>query len=755
MSSSVEKKIEKLRKEIEKHNNNYYVLDKPTIPDADYDKLLLELERLEKENPQFITPDSPTQFVGNDLIESSETIKHRSPMLSIQNETDLNAFDKSIKKKIGAPELLEYVVELKIDGLSVNLNYVNGILKTAATRGDGEYGEDILDNVKTIKDIPQRLKIIDGYSNLLNDIEVRGEIYLSTDDFEIINEEQERLEKRIFANPRNLAAGIVKMKDAKLVAQKPLKNFAYTIISANGDFYSQEKNLELLKQLGFVVNNNAKKCYNIEEVIQTCNYFEKLRDKLPYQIDGAVVKVNLIEYQNVLGIGVKYSNWARAFKFPPEKKETILLDITWQVGRTGIITPVAELKPVRLAGSTIKRATLHNFDEITRKKLKIGDTVIIEKGGDVIPKVVSVIESKRPIDAITIKPPDKCPVCKSEVTKQEGEVAYYCDNPECLAQLKGRLVHFVSRSAMDIEGLGESIINQFVEMKYLLSFADIYKLKKKRAELIKLEGYGEKRVDNILQSIEKSKSQSFVKVLFALGIRKLGEVGAQIIAEKYDNITDITNSQILNDIIIYAKLKEKAKFINPRSKLNPCGSKIEKEQRSKEYNALREEIIQIGKELVNSGWYIKNKKGEYVLKDNDGIGPETAQSVLNFFKFSKGKKTIKELKAIGLFTKSIGQKGSILNGKTFVLTGTLPNLTRPQATDLILENGGKVASGFSKSADYVLAGDDAGEKLSKAKELEMDIISEKDFLVMINKVTQDSKKQIESSRLDQLDMFKN
>ncbi len=637
--------------------------------------------------------------------------------------------------------------------LSVSLNYVNGVLKTAATRGDGEFGEDILDKVKTIKGIPQKIYKAGYIPYGFDDIEVRGEIYISLDDFEILNKEQEKKGNSLFENPRNLAAGIIKMKDANEVAQKPLSYFAYSLISIKEKFYSQEENLEILGKLGFKVNEYSRKCFDIGSVIKACEELEGLRKTLPYQIDGAVIKVNSIRQQELLGISSRLPKWACAFKFPPEQATTKLNEITWQVGRTGIITPVAELEPVKLAGSTISRATLHNFDNILSKEIRVGDAVVIEKGGDVIPKVVSVVIDKRPKNSKPTVPPKKCPVCKSQLTKQEDEVAYYCENPECSAQLKARLIHFVSRGAMDIEGLGDSIVDLFVEQGFLKSFADIYKLNQKRKELIKIEGFGEKSIDNLLQSIERSKSQQFYKILFALGIRKLGQVGAQTIADKYKTIEDISNSKILQDIVLLKNLKLSIINHKKQSKLNPFKSDKEIEKNSLEFQKLSREIEAVGNRLVDSGWYKLNNKKEYVLNDNTGIGPEAAKSVLSFLGSSMGKKIIKELSIKGLFSNKIEEKGNLLSGKTFVLTGTLPTLKRPDAIKLILENGGKIAAGFAKNADFVLAGDKAGEKLIMAEEAGIKIISESKLMDMIKEPNKNLELTSKKNKPEQLDMF--
>ncbi|HQF41423.1 MAG TPA: NAD-dependent DNA ligase LigA [Ignavibacteriaceae bacterium] len=671
MTVSVEKRIEELRSEILKHDYNYYVLAQPVISDREYDLLVKELEKLENENPELITADSPTQRVGKDLTKEFKPVNHKVPMLSLSNtydEQDLFDFDRRVKESLSENEKVEYVVELKIDGASVSINYVNGKLKTAATRGDGSVGEEITNNVKTIRSVP--LKIDTDLMNKyhLKDFEVRGEVFMRIDDFKILNKEREANGEKLFANPRNSTAGTLKLQDPKIVASRKLNVFLYTLINEDQEPESQEQGLKLLKQLGFNVNDKFVVCRNIQEVLEVCEKFERIRDTLNYEIDGAVVKVNSVRQQNILGNIAKSPRWAVAYKFKAKQAFTKLLDITWQVGRTGAITPVAELEPVQLAGSTISRATLHNFDEIQRKDIRVGDTVVIEKGGDVIPKIVSVVENERPKKSQPTIPPDKCPVCKSKLFKPENEVALYCENPECLAQIKGRLIHFASRGAMDIEGLGEALIDLFVEKGFIKNFSDIYKLKDKRSELIKIERLGEKSIDNLLNAIEKSKTQPFSKVLFAIGIRYVGAGAAQKIADHFNSI---------DNLII----------------------------------ASEEEISSIYE-----------------------IGPSISKSVKQFFADKKNIRMIEELKKAGLNFVSEKReiKKSSFTDKIFVLTGTLSGFSRDEAASRIKALGGKVTSSVSKNTDYVIAGEKAGSKLSKAESFGIKIINESDFLDMLN-----------------------
>jgi DNA ligase (NAD+) len=670
MSSAVEKKIEELRNQILKHDYNYYVLAEPVISDENYDKLVNALEKLESENPHLITPDSPTQRVGKDLTKEFNPVKHKIPMLSLANtydEQDLIDFDRRVKESLLESEKVEYVVELKIDGASVSINYVDGFLKTAATRGDGTVGEEVTNNIKTIRSIPLKIDLSKEKKYKLKNFEVRGEVYMRISDFDKLNEEREANGEKLFANPRNSTAGTLKLQDPKIVSARKLNVFLYSLISVDEEFESQEENLKLLCKLGYTVNPKYKICKSIEEVLKVCNKFEEIRDTLEYEIDGAVIKVNSMRQQKLLGSIAKSPRWAVAYKFKAKQAFTKLNEITWQVGRTGAITPVAELDPVKLAGSTISRATLHNFDEIQRKDIRAGDTVVIEKGGDVIPKVVSVVLSERPKKSQPTVPPEKCPVCNSKLFKPENEVAYYCENAECSAQIKGRLIHFASRGAMDIEGLGDALIDLFVDKKFITHFLDIYKLKDKRGDLIQIERLGEKSIDNLLRSIEKSKAQPFSKVLFALGIRYVGAGAAQKITDHFNSIDDIIA-------------------------------------------ASEEEISSIYE-----------------------IGPSISKSIKQFFSDKNNIKLIEELRKSGLTFVSEKKEiiQSALTGKTFVLTGTLSSLSRDEAGARIIALGGKVTSSVSKNTDFVVAGEKAGSKLTKAESLGVRVLDENTFLKML------------------------
>jgi len=676
MSSSIEKKIDSLRERIREHDYKYYVLAEPSVSDQEYDRLYKELQRLEKEHPELITPDSPTQRVGSDLTKEFKPVMHKVPMLSLSNtysHKELLDFDRRVKDALPEKDKVEYIVELKIDGASVNLNYVEGRLKTAATRGDGSVGEDITNNVKTIRSIPIILNKINSLPYKLKDFEVRGEIFMNVNDFEMLNHERKERGEKLFANPRNSAAGTLKMQDPKEVSERPLTSFLYTIVSLEDELKSQEENLEILRKLGFKVNINFKVCSSIEDVIRTCTEYEKIRDELEYEIDGAVIKVNSIKQQNILGNIAKSPRWAVAFKFKAKQGTTKIKEIRWQVGRTGAITPVAELEPVLLAGSTISRATLHNFDEIERKDIRVKDTVVIEKGGDVIPKVVEVVLSKRKPSAKKTKPPEKCPVCKSLLFKPEEEVAYYCQNSECPDQIKGRLEHFASRGAMDIEGLGEALIDLFVDKGFLKTYYDIYLLGNKRDVLVAMDRLGEKSVDNLLSAIERSILKPFDKVLFALGIRYVGAGVAKKLANHFKSMDALMD-------------------------------------------ASEEEITSVYE-----------------------IGKSISRSLNQFFTNKSNIKIIQELKKIGLNfsferSKSTELRDNFFKGKTFVLTGSLNAFTREEAAERIERLGGNVSSSVSKNSNYVIYGEKAGSKLDKAKSLNIKLLTESEFIGELQKL---------------------
>ncbi|MGB9773484.1 MAG: NAD-dependent DNA ligase LigA [Bacteroidota bacterium] len=542
-TASIAERIEKLRNEIREHDYRYYVLAQPTISDYEYDQLMRELEELERQHPELITPDSPTQRVGGQPTKEFPTVTHTTPMLSLANAytiEEIRDFDRRVHSLLGK-EPVHYTAELKFDGVAISLKYQNGVFVRGATRGDGVQGDEITNNLKTIRSIPLRLRAIED--NLL-DIEVRGEAIMWKEDFLKLNEEREQAGEKLFANPRNAAAGTLKLQDPKLVAERSLHFFAYYLLTEKARLKSQYENLQILKRLGFPVNEYARLCRSIEEVIEFWSEWQEKRDTLPYDIDGVVIKVDSLQQQRTLGSVAKNPRWAIAFKFTARKEQTILRDIVLQVGRLGTITPVALLKPVFLGGTTVSRATLNNEDYIRKLDVRIGDTVIVEKGGDVIPKITGVVAEKRPRGLKPFVMPMKCPECGYKLYRPEGEANYYCENPECPAQVRGRIEHFASRGGMDIEGLGEAVIDQLVKVGLLKTYADIYQLHKHREKLMSLERWGEKSVQNLLDAIEKSKRQPFSRVLYALGIRHVGAGVARVLAEHFHSIDELRKADL-------------------------------------------------------------------------------------------------------------------------------------------------------------------------------------------------------------------
>lgn len=666
-SPAIRKRVEALREKLREHDYRYYVLAKPVISDEEYDKLMKELIDLEREYPELVTPDSPSQRVGGEPTKEFPTVTHAVPMLSLSNtysEEEVLEFDRRVRSLLGK-EPYRYVCELKFDGVAVSLTYTEGLFVRGATRGDGMQGDDITQNLKTIRSIPLRLN---KHPKGLEDIEVRGEVFMTREDFQKMNEERELAGEKTFINPRNSAAGTLKLQDPKIVAQRPLKFYAYFLRAEGIKLTSHYENLWLLKELGFPVNEHARLCRTINEVIEYWKEWEERREDLPYDIDGVVVKVDSLRQQDLLGATAKSPRWAIAFKFTARKKETVLKDIVLQVGRVGTITPVAELEPVFVGGTTVSRATLHNEDYIKELDIRIGDTVVVEKGGDVIPKVSEVVKEKRKPGAKPFQMPRTCPECKSTIIRPEGEANYYCNNTECPAQVKARIEHFAHRGAMDIEGLGEAVVEQLVNLGFVSNYADLYDLHKKKAKLVELERWGEKSVQNLLEAIEQSKQKSFARVLFALGIRHVGSGVAQLLVKHFPSL----------DALMHAR---------------------------------KEELEQI-----------------------QGIGPQIAGSVYEFFRDKHNRAIVERLRKAGLRMEETipkAAKSSPVFGKTFVLTGTLSSMTREEAKEKIESLGGIVGSSVSKNTDYLVVGEEAGSKLDKAKKLGVATLSEEEFLAMI------------------------
>jgi DNA ligase (NAD+) len=650
-------RAEELRAVLDEANYRYHVLDDPQITDAEYDELLRELIDIEDRYPELRTPDSPTQRVGAAPSEKFAPYEHHLPMLSLGNafnEDELCAFDERVRKLAG--ESISYVVELKIDGLATSLRYRNGVFDRGGTRGDGRVGEDVTPNLKTINSIPLRLR-----GAAPEEIEVRGEVYLRKSDFEALNEKRVQAGQPVFANPRNAASGGVRQLDPKLTRARKLSFFGYSIgaLSNGHNIHTQWEALEFIKRLGFGVNPFVRKCAAIGEVVAFCEEWETRRDELDYEIDGVVVKVDSLAVQDRLGAVGREPRWAIAYKFKAREARTKLLDIVITVGRTGTLNPNAVLAPVKIGGVTVQNATLHNAEYIASNDIRVGDTVVVVRAGDVIPRVVGPILGERKGSPRKFVMPDKCPVCGSDVDHPEGEAMSRCTNAACPAQVLERVRHFCSRGAMDIEGIGDVMAQQLTELGLVRDISDIYALDAKT--LARVPRTGEKTIANLLRNIGASKSRGLARLLTGLGIRFVGTQTAQILADDFGSI----------DAIADASLEE--------------------------------------------------------LQHSEGIGPEVASSTKLFFEQQANRAMIERLRAAGVEMAAPKRKRAAdgkLAGKTFVLTGTLPSMTRDEATDLIVEAGGKVTGSVSKKTDYVVAGSEAGSKLTKAEQLGISIIDE-------------------------------
>ena len=659
-----EKRIKELRKQVEYHAKRYYDDDKPEITDFEYDMMMLELRTLESQFPELITKDSLTQKVGGTVKEGFQKVEHEVPLQSLQDVFDfdeIEAFDERVKKQAEENGIKnpQYVVETKIDGLSAALEYVDGKFVRGATRGNGLVGEDVTENLKTIKTIPQEL------SEKIN-ITVRGEVFISKKDFEEMNQEREENEEETFANARNAAAGSLRQLDSNITKTRPLDIYIFNVQKIEGkEFNSHYEELEYLRKLGFNVNPVLIPCKDTEEVIKAIQKIGEDRENLTFGIDGAVVKVDDLNLRKIMGTTSKVPRWAIAYKYPPERKETILKDITFQVGRTGVITPMAILEPVKVAGSTISKTTLHNEDFVKEKGLKIGDRVIIQKAGDVIPEIVETVVSKRTGEEKDFEMPKVCPVCGAEAVREEGEAAVRCTGIECPAKLYRNLVHFVSREAMNIDGLGENIIGVLLEKKMISNIADIYDLKFE--DIASLKKNGKKFAQNLIDSINASKENDLYRLITAFGIRHVGVKAAKILAKTYNDIDNLAEADVEN------------------------------------------------------------------LSQVEDIGPIVANSIREFFEQEQTKDLISRLKQAGVNTQRLKEEDEDerFAGKTFVLTGSLENFSREEASNIIEKFGGKTSSSVSKKTSYVLAGEDAGSKLTKAQSLGVTIITEQEFADMI------------------------
>jgi DNA ligase (NAD+) len=662
--TDIERKIETLREKIRRHEHLYHVLDAPEISDADFDRLVQELKKLEAAHPELITTDSPTQRVGGKPREGFVKLAHSRPMLSLDNafsEEELRAWDSRVRELAGTDKI-EYVCELKLDGMSMALRYKDGKLEHGITRGDGSVGEDVTSNVRTMRTVPLSVPPAAlKKAGIPKDFEVRGEVIMPLASFERMNEEREQQGLPRLANPRNVAAGTIRMLEANLVAQRRLDFYAYFLIVA-GKYYPDKHSeaLKALKAAGFKVNPHHAIAHNVEELLGFIAKGEKLRDTLPHEIDGIVIKVNSMRLQERLGFTGKAPRWAIAYKYAARSGVTQVEDILVQVGRTGKLTPVAALKPVSIGGTTVTRATLHNEDEIERLGVKIGDWVTVERGGDVIPKVVGVLEDKQhPRGTKKFHMPERCPECGGHVVRVEGEADHRCVNANCPAKLRETILHFAARPVMNIEGMGESLVNQLCDRSLVKDVADIYKLTKE--DLVALDRFGEKSAENLLGEIEQSRKLPLERVIYGLGIRFVGERTAEFLAEHFCSM----------DALMDASLEE--------------------------------------------------------LQQVNEVGPRVSESIREFFDEPRNLKLVERLRKYLNFTGKKRERGTALAGKTFVITGTLENHSRDDAKRLIEDAGGKVSGSVSKKTDYVVAGADPGSKLDKARELGVTVIGEKEM----------------------------
>jgi DNA ligase (NAD+) len=668
MTPELHTRAQQLRQQLQAASYAYYVLDNPDMEDAVYDRLYRELQDLETTYPELIAPDSPTQRVGERPASGFVSVKHNISLYSLENAFDMAEFAKweaGWQRNLGSKESAEYVCELKIDGSAIALTYENGLLVRGATRGDGDTGEEITQNIKTIRSIPLKLAI----DNPPPIVEVRGEAFLPIAVFEQLNHDRQQKGEQLLANPRNAAAGALRQLDPKLVAQRKLDFFAYTLhLPDESKLHQHGESLDLLQQMGFKVNPHRQLCADLAAVTAYYDRWNTERLNLAYMTDGVVVKINDLALQHKLGFTNKFPRWAVALKYAAEEAPTRVLDISVNVGRTGAITPLAHLEPVQLAGTTVQRATLHNGDRIAQLDLRIGDTVIVRKAGEIIPEVVRVLTELRPAGTVEFKMPTQCPVCDSIVIKPANEAVLRCNNPSCAAILKGAIVHWVSRDALDINGLGEKLVEQLVDSKFVSSVADLYDLT--AAKLMNLERMGEKSANKIVEAIASSKSRPWSRVLYGLGIRQIGNNGSNIITEKFPSV----------ELLIQASVED------------------------------LEQIRDVGGETARSvyNWF-KEPLNLALVERLQAAGLQFEREI----------------------GAEIERADGVFAGKTFVVTGTLPTLKRDEAKELIERNGGKMSDSISAKTDYLVAGEKAGSKLAKAEKLGVKIISEAELLAAI------------------------
>jgi len=672
--SEIQEKYTKLRNEIEYHNNLYYNEDNPIISDMEYDFLIRELKELEQKYPELLEynkngENSPTEKIGGTASEKFSKVRHRVPMLSLSNTyniSEIEDFDKRVKKIILAENIennskeLEYILELKLDGLSISLIYENGMLVQAVTRGDGQVGEDVTENIREIPTIPKKLK-----ENI--SLEVRGEIILPISSFNRINQEREDEGEDVFANPRNAASGTIRQLDKTIVAERGLDCYLYYLVNAeNYGIKTHLESIEYIEKLGFKTTKIFEKYTDFKKLEEAIDKWHDDRKKLDYETDGLVIKVNNFSLYEKLGYTTKSPRWAIAYKFPAEQVKTKLMDVTFQVGRTGVITPVAELEAVNLSGSVVKRASLHNFDEIRRKDIKIGDNVIVEKAAEIIPQVVNVVFDDRTGKEIEIQEPANCPVCNSELAHEEGLVALKCHNPLCPEKVKRQIAYFVSRDAMNISGLGDKIVEKFIELGKIKTIVDIYSLKEYREELENLEKMGQKSVDNLINNIEASKNRDFSKVLYALGIPFVGKFNANLLTKNFENIENLKNQSIENLLAVKG-----------------IGDKV----------------------AIAVNTFLNNENNWKIITDLQNIG----------LQFAINESDLKEI------------ADNPIKGKNFLVTGKLQKYKRNDIKDIILSKGGNYLSAVSKNLDFLITGEKAGSKLEKAEKLGVRVLTEEEF----------------------------
>jgi len=755
-TESAAKRIRELTAQIEAHNCAYYVENKPTISDREFDRLLAELAELERQHPDLASSLSPTQRVGGEPLKEFQSVRHAVRMMSLDNtysREELSEFHDRIRKLLPG-EKVSYVVEPKVDGVAITLRYENGVLTTGATRGDGTAGDDITANLKTIRSIPLKLVPHSAFP-VPSLLEARGEVYMSVAGFQKLNADREKAGEEKFANPRNSAAGSLKQLDPRITATRPLNVVLYEVGEVRGvEWRTHEEVLDALKNLGFRVPEKFWMCDSPEEVWKRIEELDPLRHRFEYQTDGAVIKVNARAQRTRLGVTSKAPRWAIAYKYAAEQAQTKLKAITIQVGRTGTLTPVAELESVFLAGSTISRATLHNEEEIRRKDIRIGDTVIIEKAGEVIPAVISIVKEKRPKDTRLFDfgkhIGNKCPACGSPVRRDPEFVAWQCENVAgCPAQQVRRIEFFAKRSALDIESLGSSVAEKLVESGLAKEPLDLFGLGVQRLGSLNLGTaeepriFGEKNAAKVIAALEKARTESLVRWLHALGIPNVGETAARDVSRLHRNLEDLANSQILRDYLEMRHFIEDAERVNPDSRNNPVKDQNDWKQRCHQQEKLNAKIEQLVARLKTSNVDLdfrkekkKKSKAPALIKVTKGVEPEVAKSILEFFSSDMGKKLLKRLKELKISPE--GRQGEtalkvpqIFAGKTFALTGTLASMTRGKASEEIRKRGGNVTSAVSANTSYLVYGEEAGSKLDKARELGIETLTEKKFLEML------------------------